>query len=158
MADDFTITGAEDLVEAGRRLKKAGDKGRDGVLATMKREINADTKQMRKAAQTRIRAALPQRGGLSKWAGALPSTSVRVERDRASVKVRLDKRGHDLASMNRRGVARHPLYGNRKRWFGTDVPKGFYEDSVRPEAEAMSRTVSEAIGRAVERTAMKGGV
>lgn len=156
MADDITVTGAEQLVDAGRRLKAAGDKGKDGVLATMRREINAETKPLRQNAQRRIRSALPQRGGLAKWAGGLPATSVKVERDRASVKIRLDKRGHDLASMNRRGIARHPLYGNRRRWFGTSVPQGFYEDAVAPEASALGERVGAAIGRAVERTVSKG--
>lgn len=156
MADDITITGADELVAVGRRLKAAGDKGKDGVLATMRREINAETKPMRQAAKRRIQSALPQRGGLAKWAGGLPSASVKVERDRASVKVRLDKRGHDLASMNRRGIARHPVFGNRKVWASTDVPRGFFEDSVTPEARELRDKVSTAIGRAVERTAMKG--
>lgn len=156
MVDEITVSGADKLVDLGQRLKAAGgDKGKDSILATMRREINADTKTLRQNTQRRIRATLPQRGGLNVWAGGLPATSVKIERDRASVKVVLSKRGHDLVAMNRRGVVRHPLWGNRRKWFSTSIPADFYEAAVAPEAEALIKTVSEAIGRAVDRSMMK---
>lgn len=153
--DDFTVTGADELIDVGKRLRRVGDKGRDGVMATMRREINAETKPMRRQARDRIVGALPRSGGLNKWVGRLPTASVRVERDRASVKVVLNRRGHDLQAMNRRGLVRHPLYGNRAHWYSTPVPRGFYEDAVAPEAREMVARVADAIGRAVERTVAK---
>lgn len=148
MVDEVRVSGAEDLVQLGKTLKALGDKT---ILPTLRRELNADTKEQRRKIRDRIRtgSGLPQRGGLAKWLAGTPATSTHVERDRASIKLKLSKRGHDIAAANR-GRLRHPVFG-RRPWVTQDIASGWWESAAEPEVEELARKVADAVDRAVQR-------
>lgn len=145
------IEGGQQLVDLGARLRAMGDKT---IVPAFRRQMNAGTKDLRKRARDRIRVQLPHRGGLDKWAGTMPSTSVRVERDRASVKVALQKRGHDLKAMDK-GIVRHPTFGHRP-WKSQRIGAGWWSAAIEPEADSFFATLNDAVARAISDAATKG--
>lgn len=155
MADAIRVEGLQQAVDLANRMKEVGDKE---IIPTLRRELNAGTKDTRRQIRDRIRSELPHAGGLDRWAGTMPSMSTHIERDRASVKLRLSKRGHDLAAMNRTGLVRHPLFGNRKRWYETRIPSHWFETAVQStDTDALRRRVFEAVEHAVTESVMRHG-
>lgn len=160
---EVKIEGTERLISLGKTLRELGDKGKDGVLPTLRRSINQDTKEARRRIRDtiRTRSGLPQSGGLAKWAGRMPSTSTHVQSDRASITLKLAKRGHDFVSLDK-GEDRHPVWGNRKVWVSQSVASGWWEKAVRPEADAMfdqvQKDIDAAVLRAIDKFGRGGGL
>lgn len=155
MTDDVKITGTEDVVDLARALKRLGD---TTIIPTLRREINASTKDERRAIRDAIRGSqLPQRGGLAAWVARTPSMSTKVERDRASIKLKLQRRGHDLEAINR-GRLRRLVFGHHP-WVTQEVSAHWWERAVEPRAHDVQTHVAEALSRAVERAVehYKGG-
>ena len=154
MADQVRIDGAEQMVDLARRMREVGDRE---IIPALRREITAGTRDTRRKVRDRIRATLPQEGGLNRWAGTMPSMSTHIERDRASVKLRLTKRGHDLEAMNR-GTVRHPLFGNRRHWYTTRVPAHWFEDAVESaDIDTLAARVFAAVEHAVTEAVTRHG-
>jgi hypothetical protein len=81
------------------------------------------------------------------------SRPARCQYGRVSVRVgRNSKSGRaDLKGLDAGGV-RHPLYGNRKRWYTQAVAPGSISEGISEEgADALERAVEIAADRAVER-------
>lgn len=136
---DFEVTGAEDFLKLSKALKEAGNKG-------VRRELN-------KGLQDAVKPLLP--GAAERLAAALPSglqgrgrrvkqvVQVKTGRDPGvTVAVRYGKRGSgglgasNAQLANRQGLIRHPLYGNREKWFSTKAPgtQGWFDDYWREHA------------------------
>lgn len=65
---------------------------------------------------------MPARGGLKARLMASRPTVSLLSR---GAKINLKNKGLDLAALNR-GIARHPLFGNRGHWYSTPVPADVY--------------------------------
>lgn len=99
-------------------LKKLERMQRSTIRNAMRKAARQSTQATRRKIRDKARASLPQRGGLAKWAARMPTISVRDSGRTQGVRLRLARSGADMRALNR-GVARHPVHGNKKVWANT---------------------------------------
>lgn len=142
-AGEWTVTGsAGSLNVLSARLRATGQ---SGLKKNISVPIRAATVPARDAVRAELRAVMPHSGGLNEWlAKSSVTTSVLTGPKTAGVVVRGSKRGHDLRSVNRTGVVRHPTRSgprfaqpDRDKWRDTDVPSGWWEHAMEPSGPAV---------------------
>lgn len=124
-------------------------------LGTDRTIINEAAKNIRKAApglrkaiRDSAQANLPKRGGLNRWVAAA-SILIKVLRTgrRAGVTLTVGRdSAHGRTDIKRidAGVTRHPLFGNRRRWYPQPVTPGFATNVMNTEAADQLRAATEA--------------
>lgn len=139
-AGEWTVDGsAEDLRALSVRLRATGQ---SGLKRNVAKAMRVATLPARQAVKDELRSVMPKEGGLNTY---LASSSIRsavlTGPKSAGVVVRASKKGHDLKTINRTGQVRHPVFGNRNAWTTTNVPSGWWEDTLTkfgvPVREAM---------------------
>lgn len=157
MASDFEIRGAEDFQTFSQALKHAD-------LKKMRREFH---REMQKAVKPLLpRAAQELAKGMpgplqARAAKTKQVVKVSTGRDPGiTVGVQYGKRGSGLGAANARlanraGLVRHPLFGDRQRWFNTAVPgsQGWFDDfyprHARDALPGVERVMEEFIQRII---------
>lgn len=146
---DIRVEGANDFRALARRLREAGDKD---LQRELYRGISRAVKPIRADIQESALATLPHRGGL----GALIAKSkIRVQRRTGGATVGIRMIGssdHDIAAMNR-GIVRHPLFGNKKRWYRQAVVPRWWDkptEEAGPTAREEIVKVMEDVKRKIE--------
>lgn len=142
---------ADDLALLGRRLKTADKQLRKDLLKRLRDEGKPTIEDIRAG----LPPSLPNRGGL---ASRMMSTKVGV-RNRLTGKdagIRLvttspKNRLRTLKSMNETGTWRHPLFGDRKRWFEQtyEPAKGWFDEPIENDLPRFRKEIE----RAMEETA-----
>jgi len=134
--------------EATRKLDRIADRR---ISPVIKKELRSTLKPVRVKVRQNMQAALPKRGGLSRRIRAMPTVSVHATGPKTAAKLKLQQRGHDIRGLNR-GVARHPVYGNKKAWRNTyfQDKKGWFEKTLEKERDNMLREVARAVDKAVK--------
>lgn len=124
------------LREVAVRLKAADVE----LWKATRRNLIVAVTPARPAIRSSARANLPRRGGLNEWvAKSSITTSVLTGPRTAGVRLRVRKGGHDLYDLDKGGVVRHPVYGNRNVWVSQQVAPGFASkvvERMRPQIEA----------------------
>lgn len=132
-----------DMGKVTKALKAAGTK----EMRTRLRKIMAEeTKPLRKKIKQSAIDALPSRGGLNKWAASMPAQNTDFRERSAGVRIRMSKKGHDLAALNR-GRLRHPLFGNRKHWYQQSIAAGFFTKPIEKDGDELKQRIKLAVGR-----------
>jgi hypothetical protein len=106
--------------------------GRKEIVNEMRREFRQGVPPLRKRIRANALAMLPASGGLGAWV-ARAAVTIRFRdagRD-AGFKVKVSRKAGDgdkadLDALDKSGRIRHPLYGNRSRWFGQTVASSFF--------------------------------
>lgn len=155
---EVDITGTDQFLRLSKALKDAGRTGK----GSLRNELHAGIRKSVKRAMPKARQAL----AAGTPAGVDPRSlrvkqvaQVKTGKDPGvTVGVRYGKRGTGLGASNARlanaqGLLRHPLWGNRERWFNTPVPgaKGWFDDTYRAEAPAIRRDIEQAMQDVVEK-------
>lgn len=108
------------------------------IVNDMAKEIRRAGPAIRREVRAHIMAELPKRDGLNAWVARAPvRINVRRGATTAGVSVTVGRNSQtgraDLKGLDAGGV-RHPLYGNRKHWYGQAVtPLSISEDGGTPE-------------------------
>lgn len=146
---------AEDLEALAAAMKGLGDKT---IMPSLRKSMTAETKKARRSIRDRIRkdVGLPRRGGLNKWLGGTPGMVSELRPGRASIRLKLGKGKHDLKQLDA-GIARHPVFGHRKRWANTSIPDGWWEKAVEPAAEELFDITGRQVSAAAEAAMNKYG-
>lgn len=146
---DLRIEGADQLGDVARRLKETGDKE---LRKELYRGIQRAAKPLSAAAQRSARANLPKRGGLNEWvASSKFSVSTSGGKDPA-VRISGRKVGHDLKALDR-GRLRHPLYGNRRRWYNQQIRPGWFSEPMTEGASGVRREIVDVLEDIARRVA-----
>ena len=124
---------------------------------TMQNQLKSATSKAARTAtkktRTRIRDAarddLPKGGGLNKWAARMPTISVRLYGRQTGVRIRLSRKGADMKGLNR-GIARHPVFGNRKVWRNTRVAVRWFDRAVQRDKKRLMKELTTAISTAAK--------
>lgn len=135
------VKGQVEAVE--KKLHKAAS---HDVLAAIRKAITQDTLPARKRIRAAALGTLPHKGGLNKWAAVLPTSIVRQEGKFLTVRIRMQRGKHDFKSLDA-GRIRHPLFGNRKKWFEQNIPSGFFTKQTERLASELRHDVAEAINQ-----------
>ncbi len=139
--------------KAAKELDKAGKRE---LRSTLRKIISTETKPARIELREATRAALPKKGGLSRWAGKMPALSIHESGPSIGASIKLSRKGHDMEALNR-GRIRHPLFGNRKHWYVEGGESGWW-DAARKRIEPQVRqAVSEGIQKYIDEVARKAG-
>lgn len=120
---DLRVTGSDSLARLARDLKRAGDVDLRRELLRAGRRMSAPIKAEVAAS---ARTTLPRRGGLSTAVAAAKVTAAtRLSGRDVGVTFSTQWAGHDLEGIDR-GLVRHPVYGNRRRWVAQPVRPGYW--------------------------------
>lgn len=123
------VEGGADLRSVSLRLKAAGEVG-------LKREMYAAIRLATKPAKDAVRASalatMPHGGGANKQIAAKKIiSSTLTGPNTAGVRLRMK----DQSRLNA-GLLLHPRFGDRSKWFATNVPPGFWTTplvAMRPQ-------------------------
>lgn len=146
--------GVRVAIDGAAALRKAEKKANllaaKGIQNALRKEVRGATKATRYKIRDEVRAQLPKRGGLNKWAGKVPSISVNTQGKRQGVKIKLTRRGADMQALNR-GVARHPVFGNRRVWANTTVPNKWFDKAADKDKGRLVSEMEKGISAAIEK-------
>ena len=140
-----------DFVRVQKALKAAATKE---MRTELRKIMSEETKPTRKKVKQSAIDNLPTGGGLNKWVARIPSANTDFREKSAGVRIRMQKKGHDLAALNR-GRLRHPLFGNRKHWYMQAIEPGFFTKPIEDDEEALKRRIQAAIEAYMDRLERK---
>jgi hypothetical protein len=145
----FTITakGGRDFQRVQRKMEEAATRG---IKSEIRKIVTEETKPVRKAIKQSALDSLPQSGGLNRWAAITPQGKTDFRPKYAGIKIRAEKRGHDLKSLNK-GRLRHPLFGNRGHWYQQDIAPGFFDRPIQADAADLKNRIKGAIDALFEK-------
>jgi len=130
-----------DLNKVSKALKAAATK----EMRTALRKIMAEeTKPTRKKIKQSAIDNLPSTGKLNKWTASMPSQNTDFREKSAGVRIRMSKKGHDIAALNR-GRLRHPLFGNRKHWYTQTIAEGFFTKPIEEDEADLKQRIQAAV-------------
>lgn len=155
---DIHITNLDDVAALSRDLRKMGEKD-------LPKAMRAAGKRIGEPAGELIRQAaldtLPKGGELNVWVGGRikSSTLVRLSGKKVGIRIKTKHRGQkglsDLGALNR-GMARHPLFGEKDHWYLTEVEAGFVGKALEPMTDTAEQEFLAAIDEIVQQYAAGG--
>ena len=150
MAVDLNVHGAAKLGAVANRLKETGDKD---LRKELYRGIQRAGKPARAAVVAAAREVLPKRGGVNDFIADALKTRISTLANRsndAAIRLTASRKGTDLRSINR-GRLRHPVFGNRKAWSDTKVPKGWVEAAVVEQTPEIRKEIVKVLDDVAEK-------
>lgn len=152
--DEFTVkTIRGDWAKMQAELEKAG---RRELRATLRKIITTETKPARRELRDVTRAALPKKGGLSKWAGKMPALTIHESGPSVGATIKLGRKGHDFKALDR-GRVRHPLFGNRDHWYMEGIDSGWWEEAAKRLQPQVQQAVADGLRKYMDDVARKAG-
>jgi PhoPQ-activated pathogenicity-related protein len=116
--------------------------------------MSEETKPTRLKVKASALSELPQRGGLNKWVARTPSANTDFRDKSAGVRIQMQKKGHDIASLNR-GRLRHPVFGHRSTWVQQSIAPGFFTKPIQDDADDLKRRISAALDKYMDELGRK---
>ncbi len=149
----MALGAAEIRVIAAHCRKVSADRS---IVNDMAKEIRRAGPAIRAEVRAHIMATLPRSGGLNAWVARAPvRINVRRGIDSAGVTVTVGRKSRsgraDLKGLDA-GTVRHPLYGNRRHWYGNAVTPGSISEGITEGSDALEDAVLIAAERAAQRT------
>ena len=150
--DEFTIKAVRgDWAKMAKELEK---QGRRDLRKTLRKVLTDATKPARREMRDATRAALPKKGGLSKWAGKMPALTIHESGPSVGATIKLGRKGHDFKALNR-GRVRHPLFGNRDHWYVEGIESGWWDEARKRIEPQVRQSVDEAMHKYIDDVARK---
>ena len=150
--DEFTIKAVRgDWAKMAKELEK---QGRRDLRKTLRKVLTDATKPARREMRDATRAALPKKGGLSKWAGKMPALTIHESGPSVGATIKLGRKGHDFKALNR-GRVRHPLFGNRDHWYMEGIESGWWDEARKRVEPQVRQSVDEAMHKYIDDVARK---
>lgn len=117
----LNVRGAEELDKVARVLTEKGNSA--ALKRRMSKALRAGADPIKREQAENLASRLPKRGGAAATIGGESRITVRTSYTKATVDIVDSWKGHSMPAIDR-GVLRHPVFGNRKRWSNTKVPRG----------------------------------
>lgn len=146
-----TVTGSAELRYVAGKLRKAAARDLQVELSKAQREAFKPL-----APEIRLEALAILPGGYGPTMANAVKVSVRSNLARATVTANIFARARkelrDVVAVNR-GLLRHPLFGNRNRWYAQKVRAGFVTRAVNRLEDRIGRESTDALDRIVKEIA-----
>ena len=143
----LAMTGGPELRYVAGLLRKAAVKD---LKAEMRKGQRKAFAPLEKDIKLEAAAALPHLGGYAAVMAKAVKVSVRTGFATTVFTVRIYARGkadlRDVRAVNN-GIVRHPLFGNRRRWYVTSVRPGFVDRPVDRNWDRVVDESADAVGR-----------
>lgn len=141
MSIDLRIEGADKLGALSDAMRRYGTVELERELG---QGIERAVKPLVEAVKKSLKTYLPDRYAEA-LAASLVENAVRLAGSTPGVRLTASAKNprgkqRDLASLNR-GRLRHPLYGNRGYWFDQEVKKGFWNEPLTDESDAVRKEI-----------------
>ena len=150
---DIQVRGADKLHVLARVLREASDKE---LQRELYRGLNRSVKPLRQDVKDAIPDFLPGRYAVE----LSRDLSIRTRRRSGSANPAIylvgSAKTRDIASLNR-GRLRHPLFGNRKRWYDQRIKPGFWTDTLERGAPRVRRELVIVLNDVARKIARKVG-
>lgn len=140
-------TGSADLERLAIAYREGGRK----IRSAMAKGLRAPANPLAEAVVKQGAEKMPRRGGLSeRIAASRGGVTVSLLGQRVSVSLRMKTvEGYDLRTIDRKGIIRHPVFGNRKVWNVTKVEPHAFTDVFNEGAPEVRQAVLTAIRTAL---------
>lgn len=158
---DFEVTGADQFLRLSKALKEAG---RTELRKDLHKALKNATKPLLPRATAKLAAALPARLAAR---GVKTKQAVQVRTGSnpgVRITVRYGSRGRGLGAsnarlLNRQGVVRHPVFGDRETWRNTRAPsaKGWFDDTYSESAPTVRPLLEQALEDIADRVVKEAG-
>jgi hypothetical protein len=148
---DLQVLGAEQLHALSKRLKEAG---RKDLRRELYKALNRATKPARERVKRDLPTYLPD--GYARDLGRDLSLRTRIRGGRdpgVSITAKARKKNREIYRLNRDGELRHPLFGNRRHWFGQQVKPEFFTEPIRQDADQIAAALVEGLGNIADKIA-----
>lgn len=146
------VTGGTDLARTREALRRVGDKA---LSRKMSKALQSAARPLGPEVRREIPRALPLGYAPELSRSMRFRTSVRERSGYARVQIRVYGDGRrqrrDVPTINR-GTLRHPLFGNRNRWYAQRVRPGFVDrpvDRLIPGVVDQMQTVVDAVAEQI---------
>lgn len=147
------VEGGEDFSRVARELK---DAGRQDLRKEMFRALQSSTKPARQQVLDDIPDFMPGDYAATLAGDLRLSATAKGGKD-PSIRMRAKgKRKNRFVAMYERGNLRHPLYGNRGRWFNQSIEPGWFSAPLRAQAPQINEQLTEAMQRVAQQIADEG--
>lgn len=149
---DFEVRGAEKFERVAKALRQAGDKE---LRKELYAGINRATKPLRANARKSAEKNLPKAGGLNKRVARARMSTRRVTGKNPGVKI--VAKGMDQLGLMDRGMVRHPVYGNRKKWVNQPIPdaEGWFTQPMEDGKPQAQREIVHSLDDVAKKLAKK---
>jgi len=139
---------AGDYREFAAKLKEAPKE--------IQREIRAELRTVSKELGAEVLEAgaeqMPQGGGLAGYLLARSRVGVSITGIRMELALGVPKKSL-IALLDRTGVVRHPVFGNREAWANNSVPPKTWTEAFLKRGDEVAERIAPALERAMRRLA-----
>jgi hypothetical protein len=154
MVAEISVRGAEKLHVLSRALRDAGDRD---LSRDMYRGLNRAQRRLKQDVVASIPRYMPTRYALLLRRDVKVVSRRRAGGHNPAIYLLATAKQRDIGSLNR-GRLRHPLYGNRGRWFDTRIDPLWWDEplfrdapKVRVELERVLDDIADKVVRRVRR-------
>lgn len=143
-----------DFGDFARELRESDRRG--DVINEIRREMRKPLPELRSAVRASAISTLPAKGGLGAWVarGAITVRFRDVGRT-AGIKLKMSRKSTkdkaDLKSLDETGSIRHPLFGNRSKWYPQVVKARFFSKVWDDHAPVWVKAADDALDRALQK-------
>lgn len=141
--------------EFARELRTFAARG--DVVNECRRDIRKEVPPLRKDIRESAVSSLPHRNGLGAWV-AKAGVTVRYKSSgrTAGFSLKVSRKAGDgdkadLKSLDDTGGVRHPLFGNRSKWYPQQVRPGYFTRVWQKRGNDMISTVDQAMDKALDK-------
>jgi hypothetical protein len=150
VAGGIEIRGANQLATMAKRFKA---QGRAGVTRQMVADIRREVKPIQAAQKRAVRGLAHAPSDWKKEAARAAKIRVTTRSRSAAVRLTVSGKGQypRRARLLNRGRWRHPLFGDRERWFTQTVTPGWFDVPARKGEYVIRGRVKAVIERYIRR-------
>lgn len=129
---------------------------RGDVVNALRRDVRKPLPELRRDVRSSATSTLPAGGGLGAWvARARLTVKLKDSGRSAGIRIKVSRAAGDgdkadLNALDLAGAVRHPLHGNRKRWYPQRVTPGFFTKPWEAFRPKFIKVADEAVDQALD--------
>lgn len=148
MPVDVRIEGGRQLEILSRRLKAAGEQGKE-LRKELKKSFQKAIRQTKLDVKASGVQKMPHEGGMNRRFRTGVGSKTRLSGRNVGVRI-VQRNGFDLPRIDK-GKIRHPVFGNRKVWVVQNVPPRYFTEPIEEDQDEIHLELFAAMDRIAEK-------